>query len=168
MLPGGSLSVDSLEDLDRVTGPQLHDRLLPPRLAPAQSAAALRLRLHLGDVDAEDLDVEQLLDRLPDLRLVRVRVDSERVRVAALDLRVTLLRHDRSEQDFVGMQAHQVALSFTRSSASSVTSTEPPHTSAATSSSPGVVTTTLSMLRKDLTTFGPAFATTTSRHPTPA
>src|SRR2546430_4459077 len=107
MLPGGSLSVDSLEDLDRVTGPQLHDRLLPPRLTPAQSATALRLRLHLGDVDAEDFDIEQLLDRLPDLRLVRVRVDPERVRVAALDLRITLLRHDRGEQDFVGMQAHQ-------------------------------------------------------------
>src|SRR5437870_13303971 len=162
MLPGGSLGVDSLEDLDRVTGPQLHDRLLPPRLAPTQSTAALRLRLHLGDVDAENLDVEQLLDRLPDLRLVRVRVDPERVGVAALDLRVALLRHDRSEQDFVGVETHQEAFAFTRSSASSVTSTERAHTSAATSSSPGVVTTTLSMFRNDLTTFCSSFVTTTS------
>src|SRR2546425_5917538 len=161
MLPGGSLSVDPLEDLDRVARPQLHDRLLPAGLASPESAAALRLRLHLGDVYAEDLDVEQLFDRLPDLSFVRIGVDAERVRVAPLDLRVALLRHDGSKQDFVGMEAHQVALSLTSSSASSVTSKERAQTSAATSSSPGVVTTTLSMLRNDLTTFCSSFATTT-------
>src|SRR6266516_1902316 len=104
-------------------------------------SAPLRLRLHLGDVHAQHLHAEQLLDRLPDLRLVRIRVDAERVRVAPLDLRVALLRHDRGKQDFVGMQAHQEAFAFTRSSASWVTSTERAQRSAATSSSPGVTTT---------------------------
>src|SRR5207253_731542 len=80
---------------------------LPAGLATAQSTAALRLRLHLGHVHPQHLDVEELFDRLPDLRLVRVRVDPKRVGVAALDLRVALLRHDRSEQDFVWMQAHR-------------------------------------------------------------
>src|SRR5438093_3205777 len=109
MLPGGPLCVDSFEDLDRVAGPELDDRLLPARLLPALQAAALRLRLHLGDVDAQHLDAEELLDRLPDLRLVRVRVDAERIRVAALDLRVALLGHDRGEQNFVGVKAHRTS-----------------------------------------------------------
>src|SRR5438067_6081936 len=162
MLPGGPLCVDSLEDLDRVAGPELDDRLLPARLLPALQAAALRLRLHLGDVDAQHLDAEELLDRLPDLRLVRVRVDAERVGVAALDLRIALLRHDRSEQDFIRMQAHQVAFSCTRSSASCVTRTERAQTSAETSSLSGVVTTTRSMLRNDLETFCSSPVTTTT------
>src|SRR5439155_284374 len=128
----------------------------------ALQAAALRLRLHLGDVDAQHLDAEELLDRLPDLRLVRVRVDAERVGVAALDLRIALLRHDRSEQDFIRMQAHQVAFSCTRSSASCVTRTERAQTSAETSSLSGVVTTTRSMLRNDLETFCSSPVTTTT------
>ena len=45
-----------------------------PGRVPLISAAALRLRLHLDDVDALDLDVEELLDGLADLRLVRVLV----------------------------------------------------------------------------------------------
>src|SRR5262249_57171652 len=120
------------EDLDRVAGLQLHDRLLPARLRALVQAAALRLRLHLGDVHAQHRDVEQLLDRLPDLRLVRVRMDAERVRVPALDLRVTLLRDDRSEEHFIWMQAHD-ALPCTASRAACVTSTERAQTSAATS-----------------------------------
>src|SRR5437867_5122513 len=107
MLPGGPLSVNPLEDLDRVARLQLHDCLLPPRLASLDRTTPLRLRLHLRDVHAQDFDVEQLLDRLADLRLVRVRVDAERVGVAALDLRVALLRHDGSKQDFVWMQTHR-------------------------------------------------------------
>src|SRR6476619_8348801 len=89
-------------------------------------------------------------------------MDAERVRIAFLDLRIALLRNDRSEQHFVWVEAHQEAFAFTSSSASSVTSTERAQTSAATSSSPGVVTTTLSMLRNDLTTFCSSFVTTTS------
>src|SRR2546427_2802780 len=140
----GMLCVDPLEDLDRVAGAELDDRLLPARLFPALQTAALRLRLHLGDVHAQHLDVEELLDRLPHLGLVRIRMDAERVGVAALDLRVALLRYDRREQHLVGMKAHQDAFSWTRSSASWVTRTAHAHTSAATSSLSGVVTTTLS------------------------
>src|SRR5439155_26957510 len=105
----GMLCVDPLEDLDRVAGAELDDRLLPAGLVPALQTAALRLRLHLGDVHAQHLDVEELLDRLPDLGLVRIRMDSERVGVAALDLRVALLRYDRREQHLVGMKTHLTA-----------------------------------------------------------
>src|SRR5207247_6216856 len=109
MLPGGPLCVDSFEDLDRVARPELHDRFLPARLRPAMKAAPLRLRLHLGHVHAQHLDAEELLDGLADLRLVRVGMDTERVGVAALDLRVALLRHDRSEQDFIRVETHRFA-----------------------------------------------------------
>src|SRR5438445_7300976 len=161
MLPGGPLCVDPFEDLDRIAGTQLDDRLLPAPLLPALQAAALRLRLHLGDVHAQHLDAEEFLDGLPHLRLVRVRMDAEGVRVAAFDLGVTLLGHDRGKQDFIGMQAHD-AFSCTRSSASCVTRTERAHTSAVTSSLSGVVTTTFSMLRKDLETFCSSPVTTTT------
>src|SRR6266550_7137574 len=133
ILPGGPLGVNSLEDLDRITRAELDDRFLPARLLSALEAAALRLRLDLGDVDAQHLHAEELLDRLADLGLVRVRVNAERVGIGGLDLRVALLGHDWSKQDLVGVQAHD-ALSCTRSSASWVTSTERAHTSAATSS----------------------------------
>src|SRR5919204_4457927 len=149
------------EDLDRVAGAQLHDRLLPAGLRAPVQATPLRLRLHLGDVHADDLDVEQLLDGLAHLGLVSVRVDAERVLVV-VDLRVRLLGHDRSEEDFIGMQAHE-ALPWTASSAASLTSNERAQTRAETSSSDGTVTTTLSRLRKDLITLSSSsLATTTS------
>src|SRR5215471_14182362 len=106
MSPGEPLSLSPLEDLDRLAGLDLDDRLLPAGLASLDEPAPLRLRADLNDVDALDVHVEQLLDGLADLRLVRIRVDAERVAMMALDLLVTLLRHDRREQDLVGVQAH--------------------------------------------------------------
>src|SRR5919198_842924 len=75
----GSQPLDGgpLEDLDPVALAELHDRLLPAGLRSLVVAAALRLRLHLDDVHALDLDVEELLDGLADLRLVRLRMHAE-------------------------------------------------------------------------------------------
>src|SRR5436305_3316311 len=152
----------SFEDLDRLAGPDLHDRLLPAGLAALDEPTALRLRADLDDVHALDVDVEQLLDRLADLCLVRVRVDAERVTVVALDLLVALLRDDRREQDLVGMQTHEALLS-TASSAAWLTSSERAHTSAATSISAGVTTWTPARLRNDFTIASwSSWATTTS------
>src|SRR5262249_8867078 len=69
---------------------------------------ALGLRLHLGDVHGDDLDAEDLLDRLADLRLVRVGMDAERV-LPILDLVVALLGHDRSDQHLTGREAHSAS-----------------------------------------------------------
>ena len=74
-----------------------------------------------------------------DLRLVRLRVDPERVLVV-LDEAVALLRDDRGDDDLPGIEAHAPATSWIRSSAPSVTSTERAHTSAPTSSSDGSTT----------------------------
>src|SRR4051812_11752200 len=66
-----------LEDLDRVAGLKLDDRLLPAGARPLGHPAPLRLRLHLDDVDALDRHAEQLLDGLANLGLVRLRMDAE-------------------------------------------------------------------------------------------
>src|SRR5919201_837019 len=162
MSPGEPLSLSPLEDLDRLAGADLDDRLLPARPAAARHPAALRLRAHLDHVHTLDVDVEQLLDRLPDLRLVGVLMDAERVLAARLDLLVALLGHHGCQQDFVGMETHD-ALPWSSSSALWLTSTDLAQTSAETSISAGVVTTTPSRLRNDFTIASwPSCATTTS------
>src|SRR6266508_5387582 len=98
MLPGGPLNLSPLEELDALAGAQLDDGLLPARPRAPEEAAPLRLRLDLDDVHALDLDVEQLLDCVPHLRLVRVRMDLERV-PAHLGALVALLGDDRREAD---------------------------------------------------------------------
>src|SRR5438105_6501983 len=154
------LDLGSLEDLDRVALAHLDDGLLPAGLRAAVEAAPLRLRLHLRDVDALDLHVEELLDGLADLGLVRARVHAERV-LAVGDQRVALLAHDRGEEDFVRMEAHK-ALPCTSGSAASVTRSERAQTTAATSSSPGEVTATRSRLRNDFATTSCSGAATTT------
>src|SRR6266568_620050 len=68
-------------------------------------------RVHVGD-----LDVEHLLDRDLDLRLVRQRVDVERVLVLVQQA-VALLGDDRSEQHIAGIVEHQLCSSSDVSSA---------------------------------------------------
>src|SRR4029079_2967956 len=137
----------SFEDLDLVAFAELHDGLFPAGLRALVEAAPLRLRLHLDDVHALDLDVEELLDGLADLRLVRLRVHAERVLVV-LDQAVALLGDHRGDEDLARIEAHW-AISLTLSRAASVASTEFAHTSAPTSSSDGSRTRTRSRLRND-------------------
>src|SRR6185295_14705372 len=59
--PSQPLDGCPLEDLDPVARAELHDGLLPAGLRALVVATALRLRLHLDDVHALDLDVEELL-----------------------------------------------------------------------------------------------------------
>src|SRR5579875_2638444 len=140
----------SFEDLDLVAGLELDDRLLPAGARALERAAPLRLRLHLDDVDADDLDVEELLDGLADLRLVRVLVHLERVAVLR-DLLVALLRDHGTDQHLARMKAHRApAFPCTSGSAASLTTSDRAHTTCATSSSAGTVTSTRSRLRNDL------------------
>src|SRR5581483_3451799 len=144
------LDLSPREDRDLLALGDLDDRLLPALPRAPDLPAPLRLRLHLGDVHRRHLDLEELLDRLADLRLVRVRVDAERV-LARLDQAVALLGDDRRDQDLAGRKAHSASSFFApplparASSASSApceTSSERAQTTAATSSSPGVTTPT--------------------------
>src|SRR5206468_1566350 len=133
------------------------------------------------------LDVEELLDRLPDLRLVRVLVDAKRV-LPIGDERVALLRDDRCDEHLVRMQAHRPspipasapaepapslcggsveptplpALARRCGSAASLTGSERAQTTLATSGSAGTVTSTRSRLRKDFTSGSSSSAATTT------
>src|SRR5262245_27956443 len=142
MSSGGALNLSPLEDLDRIAFLQLDDRLLPAGARALAVVPHLRLRRNLDHVDGDDLDAEQLLDRLPDLRLVRVLVHAERV-LAVLDQAVALLGDHGRQQNLVGMEAHE-ALPWTASSAASLTSSARAQTTAATSTSDGWTTTTRS------------------------
>src|SRR3954470_1597608 len=105
-LTGMGLKVRGPEELDLLARVELDDCLLPAGARALDQAAALRLRAHLDDVDGGDLDAEQLLDRLPDLRLVRVGMHAEGV-LAVLDLGEALLRDHRRDDDLARMQAHE-------------------------------------------------------------
>ena len=71
------------------------------RVRPACEPAALGLGLDRHRADLDDLDVEELLDGLADLRLVRVGVDAERVLVGGGE-HVALLADDRADDDLAG------------------------------------------------------------------
>src|SRR4051794_20473415 len=106
--------LQALEDRDLVARSHLHDRLLPRARAAGGQPAALRLGLHRGGADLDDAHVEELLDRLADLRLVRVRVDAERVLVVRRE-HVALLADDRADDDLA--RVHGYAASPSVSSA---------------------------------------------------
>src|SRR5262245_610767 len=160
MSSGGALNLSPLEDLDRIAFLELDDRLLPAGAGALAVVPHLWLRRDLDDVDRDHLDAEELLDRLPDLRLVRVLVHAERV-LAVLDQAVALLGDHRREQNLVRMKAHE-ALPWTASSAASLTSSARAQTTAATSTSDGWTTTTRSRLRNDLTSPTSSSVATTS------
>src|SRR5687768_2664685 len=155
------LDLSPLEDLDRLALAHLHDGFLPAGARALRHPAPLRLRLHLEDVHVLDVDLEELLDGLANLRLVRVLVHLEGV-LAVGDQAVALLRHHRRKQDLVRMEAHE-ALPCTRGSAASVIRTLFAHATVATSSSDGTVTSTRGRLRNDLISVSSSsVATTTS------
>ena len=132
-----------------------------PGRVPLISPRRFGFGRHLDDVHADDLDVEELLDGLADLRLVRVLVHLERVAVLD-DLVVALLADDGRDQDLAGMEAHDAALPCTSGSAASLTTSERAQTTCATSSSAGTVTSTRGRLRNDLISVSSSSVATTT------
>src|SRR5436190_11057117 len=92
---------------DRVAGRELDDRLLPTSCLTRRIAPALRLGLYRGGAYVGHLDIEELLDRLPDLRLVGPLVHSEGV-LPGFGKHVGLLRDDRPDDHL--SRLHQSAL----------------------------------------------------------
>src|SRR5829696_472897 len=91
------------EDLEALAGGDRHDGALGGlALAHPVAAGALALALAVQRVHAEDLHVEDLLDRDLDLRLVGVRPDDERVLVVVQQA-VALLRDDRGDEHVPGV-----------------------------------------------------------------
>src|SRR5688572_10202835 len=91
------------EDLDAIAGGDRDDGALGVlALAHLRAPAALALALAVDRVHAENLHVEDLLDRDLDLGLVRLGQHDERVLVA-VEQPVALLGDDRGEQDVPGV-----------------------------------------------------------------
>jgi hypothetical protein len=91
-----------LEQLDLVAGGDGDDRALGIRALAHDQPAALALAGAVHRVHADDLHVEDRLDRLLDLGLVRAGVDDERVLVL-VDQPVGLLGDDRTEDHVTGV-----------------------------------------------------------------
>src|SRR5919202_2932054 len=97
-----------------------HDRALGVlALADAEPGPAA-LALAVDRVDRGDLHVEDLLDRLADLGLVRVGVDDERV-LALVEQAVALLGDHRGEQDVPRIAVDLPHLTHRATSSSSLT-----------------------------------------------
>src|SRR5262245_12062798 len=107
----------SLEELDRLPGRQLHDRLLPGGPAPDEATDAARLARHAHRAHRDHLHREELLHGTPDLVLVRARVDREGDEVLLLATEFAFLGHDLTADHVVGI--HEPAPSRAARSASS-------------------------------------------------
>src|SRR3954451_21590549 len=138
-------ALQALEDRDGVACAHLHDGLLPRARAAGGEPAALGLGLDRHRAHLDDLDLEELLDGLADLGLVRVRVDAERVLVGGRQ-HVALLADDRPD-DHLGGIHYFVALLVSSSSAACDASTEPAPTRSATPTASAGSTDTRSRLR---------------------
>src|SRR3954463_2129849 len=161
-------ALEAREDRNGVALAHLHDRLLPRPGLARRVAAPLGLGLHGGRAHVDDLHVEQRLDRLADLRLVRVVVDAERV-LAGGGEHVALLAHDRADDD-LGVVHHEPP--FARSVRASAAAWDSSSADAPTTSAmPRLVagsTDTRARLRKESATCCSASSRTTRTDPRPA
>src|SRR6478752_5824036 len=145
------VGLEALEDRDGLAGTNLDHGLLPGPGATGGDAAALGLGGDLRGADLDDVDVEQRLDGLLDLRLVRLVVHAERVLVGGRQ-DVALLGDDRADdhlavvhQDFASLRARAVRLSSAFCERTSVAA----RTRSATPTSSTCRTITRERLRKD-------------------
>src|SRR5437588_602428 len=144
---------------------QLDDRLLPGARPAGRVAAALRLRLDAHRAHVAHAHVEDLLDRLPDLRLVGAIVDAERVLVGRQQ-RIALLGDDRADDDRA--RIHFAALRVSCSTALGVRTRRAAPTMSATPAWSAGRTETPARLRNDLTAFSsPSRANTARAAPSP-
>src|SRR5688572_909043 len=115
------LGVRTPEDLDALARGEGDDGALGVlALAHHAALAALALALTVDRVHAEDLHLEDLLDRDLDLRLVRLRQHDERVLVCVQQA-IALLGDHRGEQDVPGVADAHAFSSVVSSAAASVT-----------------------------------------------
>src|SRR5215208_7159169 len=158
-------ALEALEDRDGVALAHLHDRLLPRPGLAGRVAAPLGLGLDGCRAHVDDLHVEQRLDRLADLGLVRVVVDAERV-LAGRGEHVALLAHDRADDD-LGVVHHEppFARSVSASAAACESSSAEAPTTSATPAPVAGSTETRSRLRNDSATCSSVSPSTTRTEP---
>src|SRR6266516_2391150 len=89
------IPMSALEDLDRVAFLQRHDRLLPRAAGPRVAPVGAPLRAHHQRAHVGHRHLEQRLNRRLDLRLRRLWMTLERVRLVGLEGRRGLLGDER-------------------------------------------------------------------------
>src|SRR5688572_16642376 len=99
LTPMGPLGLQVLVHFDRITLGEGDDGLLPVRPAARETAHRVDLPHPVLGADVQHLDLEQLLDRVGDLPLVRARVHGEHELVRPLLLAGRLLREERPQDD---------------------------------------------------------------------
>src|SRR4051812_39954355 len=161
------IRLEALEDRDGLAGTHLDHGLLPGPGAAGGDAAALGLGRDLGGADLDDVHVEQRLDGLLDLRLVRLVVHAERVLVGGRQ-DVGLLGDDRADdhlavvhQRFASFFARAVRLSSAACESTSVAA----RTRSATPTSSTCRTITRERLRNDLAAVSSSSPSATSTEP---
>src|SRR3954462_3829596 len=159
------IRLEALEDRDGLAGTHLNHGLLPRPGAAGGDAAALGLGGDLGGAHLDDVHVEQRLDGLLDLRLVRLVVHAERVLVGGRQ-DVALLGDDRADDHLrVVHQATFLALAVRLSSAAWLSTSVAAPTRSATPTSSTCMTFTRARLRKDLAAASSSSASATSTAP---
>src|SRR5512134_3067372 len=93
--------ISALEHGDRVAVLERDDRLLPAGRGAAGATPGDRMAAHLHGAHVGDGDSEQLLQRVPDLVLVGLRVHFEGVFLARLVGGRALLGHHRPDDDLM-------------------------------------------------------------------
>src|SRR5689334_10476345 len=93
--------ISALEHGDRIAFLERDHGLLPARGRAAGAAPRDRVAAHLHGADTGGGDAEQLLERVPDLVLVRLGVHLEGVHLAVLVGGRALLGHHRAHDDLV-------------------------------------------------------------------
>src|SRR3954462_1276112 len=149
-------ALQALEDRDGVPRAHLDDGLLPRPRAAGGEPAALGLGLDRHRAHVDDLDVEELLDGLADLRLVRLVVHAEGVLVGGGE-DVALLADDRADDHLGGLHQDSspfspLARAVNASSAACEASTALAPTRSATPTALAGSTDTRSRLRNDSAT----------------
>src|SRR5438309_2691701 len=98
------MPISALEHRDRVTLFQGDDRLLPGRPPPDIAPVAAALAAHDHGAHGGHVDLEQRLDRRPDLRLGRFRMHPKRVFLARPVSRRRLLGDDGRDDGVVQLR----------------------------------------------------------------
>src|SRR3990170_1123005 len=104
--------ISALEHGDRVAILERDDRLLPPRGRAAGATASDPVAPHLHGADIRHGDPEQLLERIPDLVLVGLRMHLESVLPPRLIGGRALLGHHRSHDDLMEGGHHLLPFFF--------------------------------------------------------
>src|SRR5687768_18286745 len=126
LTPMGPLGLQVLVHFDRITLGEGDDCLLPVRTATREAAHRVDLPHPVLGADVQHLDLEELLDRVGDLSLVRAWVHGEHELVRLLLLAGRLLREERPQDDTAAIHSRSPRISHSRLQPAATPTPHPP------------------------------------------